>query len=331
MISSLGSGQGLATQWRQALFQKTDSNSDSKVSKDELIASLQQSPFAESGQDLTAIADKIMGGQDKDGDGSLTQDEFLSGPPRFDSRSNAVLLQAQEQSGGDPLFARVDADSDGKLTSSELTDALGGSSASDATTLAQQVIDALDSDGDGAVSTDEFATARKAQAAEGAKAAFTAADSDGDGQLSETEFASALQQGPGGAGGPPPGGPPPGGPPPGGVAPAGGSGTSSSASDDTDSDGDGIPDSQEATSATATGTTTGTGSTGTGFSVSDLMAQLDSNADNSLSLDEFAAALQKAGEGQQHHRAGFGSRLSSGTLGFMVQSQESDTTTAQAA
>jgi Ca2+-binding EF-hand superfamily protein len=331
MISSLGSGQGLATQWRQALFQKTDSNSDSKVSKDELIASLQQSPLADSGQDLTAVADKIMGGRDKDGDGSLSQDEFLSGPPKFDSRSSSVLLQAQEQSAGDPLFARVDADSDGKLTSSELTDALGGSSASDATTLAQQVIDALDSDGDGAVSTDEFATARKAQAAEGAQAAFTAADADGDGQLSETEFASALQKGPGGpggAGGPPPGGPPPGGPPPGGVASSGGSGTSSSTGDDTDSDGDGIPDSQEASTASTTGSASAATS---GFSVSDLMAQLDSNADNSLSLDEFTAALQKAGEGRQHHRAGFGSRLSSGTLGYMVQSQETDAPTAQAA
>jgi Ca2+-binding EF-hand superfamily protein len=98
-----------------------------------------------------------------------------------------------------------------------------------------------DADGDGAVTSDELATAMAAHApadlpsdapsaADMASSMLANGDSDGDGSLSLSEFQSMKPGGPHGAGGPPPGPPP-----------SGGSDESSSASTDAaDLNGDGV-------------------------------------------------------------------------------------------
>jgi len=137
---------------------------------------------------------------------------------------------------------------------------------------AQKLIEAMDSNGDGKVSKQEFTAMGERMKANGPRSAelgapkatkagnapappsadevFAKADKDGDGSLSVTDLSAMMAEqethaaargGPSrGAGGPPPGGPPPGGPPPGGARPGGsetsGSSKSSSSSSSQNSD-----------------------------------------------------------------------------------------------
>jgi Ca2+-binding EF-hand superfamily protein len=97
-----------------------------------------------------------------------------------------------------------------------------------------------DADGDGAVTSDELATAMAAHApadvpsdapsaTDMASSMLSSGDSDGDGSLSLSEFQAMKPGGPHGAGGPPPGPPP-----------SGGSDSDSASTDPADLNGDGV-------------------------------------------------------------------------------------------
>jgi Ca2+-binding EF-hand superfamily protein len=138
-----------------------------------------------------------------------------------------------------------------------------------------------DADGDGAVTSDELATAMAAHApadlpsdapsaADMASSMLANGDSDGDGSLSLSEFQSMKPGGPHGAGGPPPGPPP-----------SGGSDESSGASTDAaDLNGDGVVSAAEL----AQTLTSATDQLGSDISsdASDLMQKLLSQLASSL-------------------------------------------------
>jgi Ca2+-binding EF-hand superfamily protein len=157
-----GGGSGI-TQWRQAQFQKADTDSNGTLSKTELIKSLQS--HLPDDADAASIADKLLSKLDSDGDGSISKTEFVSGRPKFDQGTGTALLSAQEApdqtADTDPaqlasqFLSKYDTNQDGSLTSDELTSSLGGTDLS--AQLATNIIKLFDQNGDGSVSADEVA------------------------------------------------------------------------------------------------------------------------------------------------------------------------------
>lgn len=197
MISSLGSyGASDAAQWRQQMFNKTDANGDSSLSKDELLAALEDAPKGKDGEDASAMAEKMFADMDTDQDGTISQSEYSSFQPKFDSSTASTLLSAQEgppeRPSAEDMMAETDADGDGVISKDEL-----------ATVLQQHA-----QNGQGGPSVDEM---------------FSDMDSDGDGSVSMEELTAFADKAPSG-------------PPPGGAAPTGGAqaagGTSSTSEED---------------------------------------------------------------------------------------------------
>lgn len=170
---------------------------------------------------------------DSNASGNITLDELNAGAPG--GASDAKSARRAEK-----LFAAMDADSNGSVTSDE-KDAFDSKLAEQRQAMQfmtqlmagghkppsnENIFAATDLDGSGAVSLEEFSSS---DAAEGVSAdeleqLFATIDADGDGAITETESSdflnslkSAMGPPPGGPGGPGgPSGPPPGGPPPGG-------------------------------------------------------------------------------------------------------------------
>lgn len=197
MISSLGSYGGSGTaQWQQKLFSKADSNSDSALSKDELLEALKNGPKGKNGEDASAVAEKMFSAMDSDGDGSVTQSEFTTFQSKMSASNASTLLAAQEDQ-------RPDRPS------------------------AEDMMAETDTNGDGSISKDELAAVLEKHAKDGQNGGpsvdemFSSMDGDGDGSVSESELTAFAEKAPSG---PPPG------PPPGGSGSASASSSSSSSS-----------------------------------------------------------------------------------------------------
>jgi Ca2+-binding EF-hand superfamily protein len=195
--------------------------------------------------------------------GDLTLDELKSAAP-----GGAQSAKSSERA--EKLFAAMDADSSGSVSSDEkdafdtkmkaareamqfMTQLMAGGSQPSSN---EDIFANTDTDGSGGVSLDEFSAGDAAESlsTEQLSELFATIDSDSDGSITETEssdFLDTLKSAMGGAGGPPPGGGPggPGGPPPGGPPPGGSA--SSSASDEEDDDTSAINLLSAATSAYA--------------------------------------------------------------------------------
>lgn len=104
------------------------------------------------------------------------------------------------------MFERLDANSDGSIDKSELTDALGnnGVSTDQASQIADQFFQDFDGNGDGSVTQDEAKSGFQKIAAESksvllqaqedqrAQDLFAKLDTDGDGSVTEAEFAAGA-------------------------------------------------------------------------------------------------------------------------------------------
>jgi Ca2+-binding EF-hand superfamily protein len=177
--------------------------------------------------------------------------------------------------------------SSGQGFSADTLASLLGAQQTDQTDRAASMFAGADADGDGAVTSDELATAMAAHApadlpsdapsaTDMASSMLSSGDSDGDGSLSLSEFQAMKPPsgGPHGAGGPPPGPPPSGG--------SGDSGASSSASTDpADLNGDGVVSAAEL-AQTLTSASDQLGSDISG-DASDLMQKLLSQLASNLS------------------------------------------------
>ena len=93
-------------------------------------------------EDLAALADNRFDGFDTNGDGSVSQDEFVA----------AHVARAEERAA--EMFARLDADGDGALSRDVLESRRGGER------RGARMIERFDTDGSGGVSAEEFEEAR---------------------------------------------------------------------------------------------------------------------------------------------------------------------------
>lgn len=172
---------------------------------------------------------------DSNSSGDIMLDELKAGAP-----GGATGTKSAERA--EKLFAAMDADSSGSVTSDEkdafdskiaeqrqamqfMTQLMAGGNQPPSN---EDVFAATDTDSSGSVSLEEFSSSDSAEgvSTDELEQLFATIDADGDGAITETEssdFLDALKSamgdrpmgpppgGPGGPGGPPPGGPPPGG------------------------------------------------------------------------------------------------------------------------
>ena len=112
------------------------------------------------------MAEKNFKMLDKDGDGSLTFDEFKS------TRKKPEAIEQAEQ-----IFKLIDTDGDGKVTLKEFINR-----------PAEARFKPMDRDNNGKVTWDEFKAGRKAEELEQAEQNFKRMDTDGDKCLTLDEF-----------------------------------------------------------------------------------------------------------------------------------------------
>ena len=149
-------------------------------------------PQQDAGQDGMSPADRVAS-MDSDGDGMVTQAEFVAARPDDVSEEQATSL-----------FASFDSEDAGTLSVDALSEAMaqgpgqappGPPPPSDTgdDTLSS-LFSTLDSDGDGVVSQEEFLAARPDDVSEDqASALFESLDTEGTGSLSEDQFVAGLR------------------------------------------------------------------------------------------------------------------------------------------
>jgi Ca2+-binding EF-hand superfamily protein len=120
-ISSISSSysQARMLEMRQKMFTSLDANGDGTVSKDELAQMVANGP--KNGPS----ADQLLSQMDTDGNGSVSQSEFMAGP------GGGQQAQA-DQSGSttDDYFSSLDTNGDGYISKSEFEAAMGESTSS---------------------------------------------------------------------------------------------------------------------------------------------------------------------------------------------------------
>jgi len=184
-VSSISGSQAVAQTMRTAFkppsFSSLDANSDSSLSLEELVSSASKGA---SKTQNSQQAEALFKAMDSDSDGSVTSTEKDAFDTQMATQAQAMAFMTQQLSG--PSNA--------------------------------DVFSATDTDGDGAVSLDEFGNDEAAAdiSSDALQQLFDLIDADGSGSITEGEssdFLDAVKTAMGDgqpAGGPPPGGPPPG-------------------------------------------------------------------------------------------------------------------------
>ncbi|VVQ32374.1 XopAW family type III secretion system calcium-binding effector [Pseudomonas fluorescens] len=205
---------------------------------------------------------------DSNGDGAVDQDELKSALSQ--KSDDGLLVNLSKQ------FGDLDSDDSGNLSAEEMTAMAPppppGDQAPD-TDLADALISALDTDGDGAISSDELSSGlTSAGSTADSNELFSALDKNKDGTVSQDELTASLT-------------PPP--PPPPQI-------NSDELFSQLDADGDGSVSATELSSALqASDSATSTTSTDTSAA---LLKVLDSDSSGGVSSDELKAALQAGRE-----------------------------------
>lgn len=211
---------------------------------------------------------ELLSKLDTNSDGSVDQDELDSA---LSQKSDDGLLVSLSKN-----FADLDSDESGSLSSEEMAamapPPLPPRDQAPETELADALISALDTDGDGAIGSDELSTGlTSAGSSADSSEIFSALDKNEDGVVSQDELAASLA-------------PPP--PPP------------QQAADEAlfsqlDTDSDGSISASELSSALQASESTSSTSTDTSAA---LLKVLDSDSNGGVSSDELKAALQAGRE-----------------------------------
>ncbi|MBK5342729.1 EF-hand domain-containing protein [Pseudomonas sp. TH49] len=203
---------------------------------------------------------------DSNGDGAVDQDELKSALSQ--KSDDGLLVNLSKQ------FGDLDSDDSGSLSAEEMTAMAPPPPPQDQapnTDLADALISALDTDGDGAISSDELSTGlTSAGSSADSNQIFSALDKNKDGTVSQDELSASLT-------------PPP--PPQ--------QASSDELFSQLDADGDGNISATELSSALQTSDNTSTTSTDTSAA---LLKVLDSDSSGGVSSDELKAALQAGRE-----------------------------------
>ncbi|WP_331691746.1 XopAW family type III secretion system calcium-binding effector [Pseudomonas sp. ZY71] len=204
---------------------------------------------------------------DSNGDGAVDQDELKSALSQ--KSDDGLLVNLSKQ------FGDLDSDDSGSLSAEEMTAMAPPPPPHDQapdTDLADALISALDSDGDGAISSDELSSGlTSAGSTADSNELFSALDKNKDGTVSQDELTASLT-------------PPP--PPPPQIS-------SDELFSRLDADGDGSVTATELSSALQTSNSTSSTSTDTSAA---LLKVLDSDSSGGVSSDELKAALQAGRE-----------------------------------
>lgn len=103
---------------------------------------------------------------------------------RLDADGDGAVSLAELEAMRAARFAQTDADGDGRLDRDELLARAGH--------RADRMIERLDSDGDGAITAEEFAAARAGRGGPDPARVIARFDTDGDGALTRAEFDAGL-------------------------------------------------------------------------------------------------------------------------------------------
>lgn len=142
---------------------------------------------------------------------------LFQGGGESDSTSTASVAERQKMPGGGSHDCKAGGASAPQMSGGTMSAMVGMQMGSPpkAEDIASNLVDSLDTNGDGEVSADEIAAAfgQAGLSTDGVKDAVASLDTDGNGSLNTDELTGAVEKRIA-AHGPPPGGPPPGGPPP---------------------------------------------------------------------------------------------------------------------
>ena len=149
--------------------------------------------LSDAGKTAMLSTSEMYDKMDADGDGAVTQEEFVAARPDDVTEEMAANL-----------YNSFDTDTSGSLTESEFETAMnqalppppppsGGGGGMGASTEESQTFSELDTNQDGVVSAEELAAARPEDVSEEMAAnLFKSLDTDGSGGLTETEYAAKM-------------------------------------------------------------------------------------------------------------------------------------------
>ena len=148
--------------------------------------------LSDAGKTAMLSTSEMYDKMDADGDGAVTQEEFLAARPDDVTEEMAANL-----------YNSFDTDTSGSLTESEFETAMnqapppppppGGGGGMGSSTEDSQTFSELDTNQDGVVSAEELAAARPEDVTEEMAAnLFKSLDTDGSGGLTETEYAAKM-------------------------------------------------------------------------------------------------------------------------------------------
>ena len=174
MVSVSSSSSAAYSSTQRTMFNRLDSNSDGKLTKDEFVAGR---PKDVSESQASALYSSI----DSDNAGSISEEQFDASMPSGGSVGSMTSMLS----------------SDAMAVLMAMSPQGGNLSASD-------IYAEMDADGDGSVTEAEFVAARPADISEeDATALYATIDTEGTGSITEAQFAESMPDGP------PPGGMPP--------------------------------------------------------------------------------------------------------------------------
>jgi Ca2+-binding EF-hand superfamily protein len=184
--SSTTTNNARSQQFQKELLTRLDTNSDGSVDQDELTSALSQK--TEDG--LLVSLSKNFADLDSDDSGSLSSEEMAAmAPPPARPRDQAPNTEL-----ADALISALDADSDGAISSDELSNGLTSAGSSADST---EIFSALDKNEDGVVSKDELTASLAPPPPPPQQASsdelFSQLDANSDGSVSDSELSSALQ------------------------------------------------------------------------------------------------------------------------------------------
>ncbi|QDQ09536.1 EF-hand domain-containing protein [Streptomyces spectabilis] len=149
--------------------------------------------------DTTTAKQHIFAMLDTDGDGSISQDEYLARPARVAAATGRPAhdpLVVAAHAAHERVYASMDADADGRVTLEEYAAWAGGPAFDEVCRPALgSLFDLADADADGHLDRTEFARLREVlgNPPSGAEAAFDALDTDGDSRVSRDEYLASIR------------------------------------------------------------------------------------------------------------------------------------------
>ncbi|MEV0445925.1 EF-hand domain-containing protein [Streptomyces spectabilis] len=149
--------------------------------------------------DTTTAKAQIFAMLDTDGDGSISRDEYLARPARVAAamaRPARDPLVVAAHAAHERVYAAMDADGDGRVTLEEYAAWAGGPAFDEVCRPALgSLFDLADADATGQLDRASFARLREVlgNPPSGADAAFDALDTDGDGRVSRDEYLASIR------------------------------------------------------------------------------------------------------------------------------------------